>query len=278
MKMNAISRQIMTFAAAALLAPLANLNSFAAEPVWEEIKPAIFGDRAIHRGNPANVVLTTPYRSNDDRVVPVAVDAKFADGRTVRAVTIVIDENPMPVSAVFRFDNPRNSVAIAANMRFNGPSPIRTIVEASDGKLYMTESYVKTSGLGACASPPVNNPKEALASLGQMELSHPQAKIENGQNATRLTQKARLAIKHPNLTGLQMDQITLQYIPARYISNIEVQRGDELLFTVESGIALSENPEIEFDYHLNGSGPISVYVKDTDGTEFRREFPVGTGS
>ena len=278
MKKNAISRQIMTIAAAALLAPLVSLNSFAAEPVWDEIKPAIFGDRAIHRGNPANVVLTTPYRSSDDRIVPVAVNAQFADGRTVRAVTIVIDENPMPVSAVFRFDNPRNSVAIAANMRFNGPSPIRTIVEASDGKLYMTESYVKTSGLGACASPPVSNPTEALASLGQMELSHPEATIETGRNATQLTQKARLAIKHPNLTGLQMDQITLQYIPARYISNIEVQQGDELLFTVESGIALSEDPEIEFDYRLNGSGPISVYVKDTDGTEFRQEFPVGTGS
>lgn len=278
MKKRAISMPIVTAALAALLAPLAATNALAAEPVWAEIKPAIFGDRAIRHASPANVVLSAPYRSSDDRVVPVAVDAQFSDGRTVRAVTIVIDENPMPVSAVFRFDDPRSSVAIAANMRFNGPSPIRTIVEASDGTLYMSESYVKTSGLGACASPPVSNPKEALASLGQMELSHPQAPAQSSQNGTQLTQKARLAIKHPNLTGLQMDQITLQYIPARYISNIEVREGDERLFTIESGIALSEDPQIEFDYRLNGSGTISVIARDTDGTEFRHEFPVGTGS
>lgn len=265
----------LIFAAAALLAPA---TSVAGEPVWEEIKPAIFGDRAIHRSNPANIVLTTPYRSEDDREVPVAVNARFNDGRTVRAVTIVIDENPMPVSVVFRFDQPRNSIAVATRMRFNGPSPIRTIVEASDGKLYMSEGYVKTSGLGACASPPVNNPKEALASLGEMELTHPGAGTSRGQNISSLKQTARLAIRHPNLTGLQMDQITLQHIPARYISNIEVRQGEERLFTIESGIALSENPEIEFDYSLNGSGTLSVYARDTDGTEFRHDFPIGTGS
>ena len=278
MKKRAISGWVAAATVGAFLNPLAGMSAVASEPVWDEIKPAIFGDRAIHQGSPVNIVLTTPYRSNDDREVPVAVNAKFADGRTVRSVTIVIDENPMPVSAVVRFDDARRSFAIATNMRFNGPSPIRAVVETSDGKLYMREAYVKTSGLGACASPPVGDPKEALASLGQMELTNPLTDDENELRLTRVTQKARLAIKHPNLTGLQMDQITLQHIPARYISNIEIRQGDERLFTVESGISLSENPEIEFDYQLNGSGTIGVYARDTDGTEFRRQFPVGTGS
>jgi len=271
-------RRFAAIAVAAVLAPLAGTNCLAAEPVWDEIKPAIFGERTIYLGNPANIMLTTPYRSSDDREVPVEVSAKFSDGRTVRSVTVVIDENPMPVSAVFRFDDARSAVAVAANMRFNGPSPIRAIVETGDGKLYMSEAYVKTSGLGACASPPVSNPTEAFASMGQMTLKHSVAADQSSRNITQLTQTAQLKIKHPNLTGLQMDQITLQYIPARYISIIEVQQGEERVMTIESGIALSEDPQIRFDYRLNGSGTISVYVKDTDGTEFRQEFPAGTGS
>ncbi len=262
-------------ASALLLFSISVNGALAGEAAWADIKPAIFGDRAILPATPGMLAMTTPYRSADDREVPVAVSASFADGRTVRAVTVVIDENPMPVSAVFRFDAPRRSVSIATHMRFDGPSPIRTIVEASDGRLYMSESYVKTSGLGACASPPVNNPEDALAWLGNMELVHRQAPSGNMSSATRT---ARLKIMHPNLTGLQMDQITLQHIPARYISTIEVREGDEPVLTVESGIALSENPEIEFDYPLNGAETLSVYAKDTDGTEFRHDFPVGTGS
>ncbi|HSM39332.1 MAG TPA: quinoprotein dehydrogenase-associated SoxYZ-like carrier [Afifellaceae bacterium] len=262
-------------AAAMLLFSMTANGALAGEAAWADIKPAIFGDRAILPATPGMLAMTTPYRSEDDREVPVAVSASFVDGRTVRTVTVVIDENPMPVSAVFRFDAPRRSVSIATRMRFDGPSPIRTIVEASDGRLYMSESYVKTSGLGACASPPVNNPEDALARLGDMELVHGKAPSGNMSSATRT---ARLKIMHPNLTGLQMDQITLQHIPARYINTIEVREGDEPVLTVESGIALSENPEIEFDYPLNGAETLSVYAKDTDGTEFRHDFPVGTGS
>lgn len=278
MTVSAISRKL-AFALATLLVSSAGTPAFAGELAWAEIKPAIFGDRAILPATPGMLTMTTPYRSEDDREVPVAVTTAFGDERTVRAITIVIDENPMPVSAIFRFETPRRSVSIATMMRFNGPSPIRTIVETSDGRLYMSESYVKTSGLGACASPPVNNPDDALAWLGEMELTYPTSPGDPGmQNISSATRTAKLKIMHPNLTGLQMDQITLQYIPARYISHIEVSVGNEPVLTIESGIALSENPVIEFDYALNGSETLSVFARDTDGTEFRKEFPVGTGS
>jgi sulfur-oxidizing protein SoxY len=125
----------------------------------------------------------------------------------------------------------------------------------------------------------VNDPQVALTWLGNMELTHPAADgDEVASDMSGAIRTANLKIMHPNLTGLQMDQITLQHIPARYISRIEIREGDEPVLTVESGIALSENPEIEFDYALNGSQTLSVYARDTDGTEFRREFPVGTGS
>lgn len=244
--------------------------------VWADLKQMVYKDRTIL---PAltEVSLKTPYRAKDDRRVPIDVKAKFDDGRTVKKVTIIIDENPMPVSAIFEMKKQRKAVKFATHMRFNGPSPIRVIVEASDGKLYMKEQYVKTSGLGACAAPPIGDPKKLLVNLGTMKLE-PAKTAENTRRATQLKRAAHLQIKHPNLTGLQMDQITLQYILARFIKTIEVAHGKEDLFSLTASISLSENPDLTFDYLFNGSEKITVKAVDTDDTKFEKSFPVGLDS
>ena len=37
-------------------------------------------------------------------------------------------------------------------------------------------------------------------------------------------------IRHPNFTGMQMDQLTREYTPAKFVQEIEVKRGGELVF------------------------------------------------
>jgi len=55
------------------------------------------------------------------------------NGGKIKSVTIVIDENPMPVSLTVKPHQQRSSLWISANMRFNGPSPVRAIVETENG-------------------------------------------------------------------------------------------------------------------------------------------------
>ncbi|MEO1533416.1 MAG: thiosulfate oxidation carrier protein SoxY, partial [Pseudomonadota bacterium] len=135
---------------------------------WADLKAEIYGEREIA---PAlgQVVLEAPKRSADDRRVPIEVAARLRDGTAIRRVTLIIDENPMPVSAQFEFPEPRSAVRLGVDMRMNGPSPVRAVVETVDGRLLMTERLVKTSGLGACASPPVGDPAAAIAGIGQMQ-------------------------------------------------------------------------------------------------------------
>jgi len=249
----------------------------AAGEVWDEIRPAIFGDRPILEASEGAIRLTAPYRSTDDRTVPISLDTLFLDGRSVKSVTFVIDENPMPVTAVFEFDRQSPRVHLAANMRFNGPSPMRVVVETNDGQLFMREAYVKTSGQGACAAPPVTAMGDSIDGLGDMEFADLTPDAPSVQ-ATLIERSASLRIHHPNLTGLQMDQITLQYIPARYVNEIEVRQGDERLFTMKGGISLSENPEIAFSYRANGADRIGVRVTDTAGSVFARHFAIGAGT
>ena len=150
------------------------------------------------------------------------------------------------------------------------------MVEADDGSLYMVEKRVKTIGVGACASPPVNNPSEALASMGDMKLKD---EIADGAVAqSGATHVANLEVSHPNLTGLQKDQITLLYIPARYVDTFDVWQGEEKLMTVEAGISVAEDPKLNFAYRDNGSGKLKIRIEDTKGASFERVFDVNPGS
>jgi sulfur-oxidizing protein SoxY len=74
-------------------------------------------------------------------------------------------------------------------------------------------------------------------------------------------------IRHPNYSGLQMNQLTRHYIPAKFVDNIVLTQGGEPVFEMEGGISLSEDPVIGFDYKPNGN-PLHVRVKDTDGRTF----------
>ncbi len=76
-------------------------------------------------------------------------------------------------------------------------------------------------------------------------------------------------IRHPNYSGMQMNQLTGYYIPAKYVQEIEVKRGEELVFKIDAGISLSEDPNIRFTYAAGAGGDsIDVTAKDSDGKIF----------
>jgi sulfur-oxidizing protein SoxY len=262
---------LCTVVAACLVAGQARAGS-----AWDDIRPQAFGHRVIVDGH-GLLTFKAPYRAMDQRTVPISVAAAFRDGRTVKSVTFIVDENPMPVAATFRFADRRHQVAVGVNVRLDHESPIRAIVEASDGTLYMSARFVKASGLGVCAAPPAGDQLVAARTMGEMHLTDLTGS-DRAAGATHFRHRAALDIKHPQNTGLQMNQVTMLYIPLRYVSAIEVREGDAKLFDVKGSMTLSENPHIEFDYWPNGAGPLKIKVTDTSKTVWTREFPVRSGS
>ena len=85
-------------------------------------------------------------------------------------------------------------------------------------------------------------------------------------------------IRHPNNSGMQMDQLTHLYIPAHYIDKVVVRQGETLIFSMEGGISLSEDPNFRFSYAPNGAKTISVEAHDTKGNVFNQEWPIGEAS
>ena len=115
-----------------------------------------------------------PRRTNrplDQRAVPIEVEAKFADGRSVRAVTLIVDQNPTPVAARFDIGGKREHLKVSTLFRLNAGTDVRAIVEASDGQLYMAERFVKfAGGQAACSAPPSGSPEQIAATMGSMSL------------------------------------------------------------------------------------------------------------
>jgi sulfur-oxidizing protein SoxY len=239
-----------------------------AEPAWTWLRGEAFGERAVEPAG-AELALRAPARTEDDRATPLGVAADLPLGQTIRRMTLIIDENPMPVSAQVEMLQPIRAAAFGFTMRMNGPSPVRGVVETGDGRLLMREAIVKTTGVGACAAPPGVDEAEALATLGQMTLS---GAGTGPDSAPQLT----LEISHPSYSGLQMDQVTLLYTPMRYIQSLEVWADEMALFRITGSISYSENPRFTFDRPADAE-TLRVRMTDTDGAIFEKRFPLGSG-
>lgn len=255
---------------------LLSIGPALAGSAWDDVRPSAFGSRTIEDGS-AVIAFHAPYRAEDQRTVPLSVETAFKDGRKIKSVTFIVDENPMPVAAAFRFADNRDRARLAIDIRLDHASPVRAVVEASDGALYMVEKFVKASGAGVCAAPPAVDPVIAAKTMGQMKLTDLTGP-DSTAGATRFHRAAELSIQHPQLTGMQMNQITLLYTPMRYVNAIEVKQGDDVIFTLEGSMTLSENPRIVFDYQINGASTINVRTRDTNETEWRKEFPAGSNT
>jgi len=84
--------------------------------------------------------------------------------------------------------------------------------------------------------------------------------------------EAQIMLRHPQNSGLQMDQLTRLYIPPFFIENLKIWQGDDLVLAMDGGIAISEDPNIRFNYRPNGAAKFRVEAVDTSKKIFRDEW------
>ena len=253
---------------------------------WDDIRAIAFGEHHIEAAPDSAIALHAPYRASDDRRVPISAEVSLGQGQMIRKVYLVIDENPMPVSAVFEMERPTSHFDFGLTMRINGPGGIHLVVETTDGKLIEREGYIKTSGLGACAAPPGTDPVMALKTLGQMKLAlapaHREgmekrlARLASASPSEPIPVRAESSFRHPSLSGLQMDQVTLLYIPARFIETVKFATDDQPFFTMTGSISLSEDPALSVVLP-KGASVLKVNMTDTEGAAFEKTFPLIQG-
>jgi len=236
------------------------------EETWNSIKGDIFKDRPILDGS-GLVVLDAPRRAEDSALVPIGMHVNLGadDKRTLQSLTLVIDENPAPVAGTFTIGPHAGVTSISTRIRVNTYSYVRLVAELSDGKLYGVKAYVKASG--GCSAPAAANADATKSMLGQM-------KFRTFHAEANTLPEAQIMLRHPQNSGLQMDQLTRLYIPPFFIDNLKIWQGNELVVAMDGGIAISEDPNIRFNYKSNGAADFRVEAVDTSKHIFKDEWPI----
>ncbi len=237
------------------------------EDLWPDLREMLFEERPILDG--AGVVsLEAPYRAYDAAIVPITIGAEIpqTEERYIKSITLVIDENPAPVAAVFHL-TPQNGVAtISTRVRVNAYTNVRAIAETNDGSLYMASTFVKASG--GCSAPASKDHDEIMARLGKMKLKQ-STPVRMGE-----PNEVQLLISHPNYSGLQMNQITRNYVPAHFVQDVTVRYDGQPIMTVEGAISISQDPSFHFSYVPQGPGEFAVEVRDTEDQVFTRSWQI----
>jgi sulfur-oxidizing protein SoxY len=227
---------------------------------WDDIRKDAFGQREMLDGV-GKIALEAPVRAEDAAIVPITIRMPAAFAAGVKELTLIVDQNPSPLVAKFTYGNAAGSAdrVLATRIRIDQYSDVRAIAETTDGKLYMTAVFVKASG--GCSAPASSDPEQALKDMGKMRIKTA-AGTENGAEV------AQVMLKHPNISGMAMDQMSHTYPPARFIDKLSVTTGGKLIFSMEGGISLSEDPNFRFTYKGNPSDQMDVKASDSDGTQF----------
>jgi sulfur-oxidizing protein SoxY len=236
------------------------------EETWNSIRGDIFKDRPILDGS-GLVVLDAPRRAEDSALVPIGMRVNFADDdkRTLQSLTLVIDENPAPVAGTFTMGPHSGVTSISTRVRVNSYSYVRLVAELSDGKLYGVKTFVKASG--GCSAPTASNADASKSSLGQM-------KFRTFRADAGVQPEAQFMMRHPQNSGLQMDQMTRLYIPPYFVENLKIWQGDDLVMTMDGGIAIAEDPNIRFNYKSNGAADFHAEALDTSKHLFKDEWTI----
>lgn len=227
---------------------------------WKEIQKSIFGDRQI-AATDSLVKVDAPVRAMDAALVPITLTMPEKD--RIAGVHLVIDDNPSPYAAHIAFGPGADAGEIKLRVRVNNYTNIHAVVETKDGQLFETTKFVKASG--GCSAPMGMSDEEAMKGMGDMKLKFAEAQPGRPVEAT-------LMIRHPNFSGMQMNQITRDYTPARYINKVAITRGDQTILTLDGDISIASNPVINFGLQPEGRGPIKVVATDNQNGRWEHSF------
>jgi sulfur-oxidizing protein SoxY len=230
-----------------------NVKHTDSSPEWELLREKLFPGRSLESAA-SMVQLVVPLRAAYGASVPVRIVSKLPQsaGLYVRKITLLVDKNPSPVSAVLDLTPELGQADFETRLRVDEYSHIRVVSELSNGELHTDSRYVKVSG--GCSAPPN---RDQLQNIGKTILKMPEGIKGNGPTPVDLQ------VVHPNDTGFEMNQISLLYIPAHFVRSIRVTYARRILFDAELDFSISENPAFRFNFVPGAGGELKAEVVDS---------------
>jgi sulfur-oxidizing protein SoxY len=266
---NTVGRflSVLSLSLIALAAMAADDSASPDTEIWRKVRADLFGDRPLaDDATTGTIVLEMPARAADAAVVPLAVRVRSSPGDApIKKLYIVIDRNPSPIAGIFEFGEGSGGPELETRVRIEEYTWVRVIAERADGSLLVAQRFIKAAG--GCSAPAGKSLAERLAGMGQMKWridppADPSAPVS-----------VQLMIRHPNNSGLAMDQSTHLYDPPYYVRNLRVTRGEELVFAADVDFSISENPAFRFILRPGKGGALRAKVTDSNERIFESSAP-----
>ncbi|WP_234413854.1 quinoprotein dehydrogenase-associated SoxYZ-like carrier [Ideonella sp. A 288] len=234
-----------------------------ASAIWQKVRASLFQTRPIASDGDAVLSLELPVRAEDAAIVPIAIKTRWAQtpARYIEKVYLVIDNNPSPIAAIFKFTPLSGRADIETRVRIDEYTHVRAIAETNDGQLHMVTRFVKASG--GCSAPPGKDAQAALATLGRMRI-----RVEGTPTGTEPV-LAQLMISHPNNSGLAMDQVSRLFTPAHFVRQVNVTYAGQPVMSADVDFSISENPNFRFYFVPRGDGELKAEVIDSNDLRFQ---------
>lgn len=219
------------------------------------LKSQFFAGKTIEEMD-AVIELEAPYRAEDPAIVPVKVSSKIpqTQNKYIKKIWVFVDNNPFPFVGEFEFFPESGKADLAMRVRVNTYSNIRAIAETNDGKFSMSKKFVKASG--GCSAPIGADLDEAMKRLGKVKF-----RLDEGMQTGQPTQ-AQLMISHPNITGMQMDQMTRFVRKSHFIDQLKVTFNNKPVLNAKIDIAISADPNFRFYFVPDKSGELKAEFSD----------------
>lgn len=202
------------------------------------------------------VTLETPYRAEDPALVPISIKSKIEQtpARYIKKMQVFVDNNPYPFVGEFELSPDNGKADLAMRIRVNTYSNVRVIAELNNGELHMHKQFVKASG--GCSAPIGADLDAAMQRLGKMKF-----RLDDSVKADTPS-LAQLLISHPNITGMQMDQVTRFIKKSHFIEKLKVSFNDKPVLTAKIDIAISADPNFRFYFVPKSSGVLKAEISD----------------
>ncbi len=226
------------------------------ESTWNDVlKDQYFAGQKIVESDDV-IEIDAPYRAEDPALVPIKIISKIpqTSSRYIKKVTLFVDKNPYPFVGEFELTPFSGRADLALRVRVNTYSFVRAVAQMNNGDLFMSKKFVKASG--GCSAPIGADLDAAMQRLGKMKFRLDQG-VKTGEPTL-----AQMLISHPNITGMQMDQVTRFIKKSHFVDQLKVTFNDQPVLIANTDIAISADPNFRFYFMPTQSGVLKAEFTD----------------
>jgi sulfur-oxidizing protein SoxY len=240
----------------------------AQSPYWGPIRQIMFGDRVINPDNRDVIRVYLNLRADDASTVPVVVKAQIdqTEKEYIKSIYLIVERNPSPTAGVFHFTPGSGRAQVETRLRFEDYSFVRAVAEMNDGRLYMSQRWVKAAG--GCSAP--NGKKLSESLLGKMKL-----RFDDDMITYHKPNLVQVLIRHPNESPLAANFVEGD-VP-QFVRSVKVTFDGKPVMDAEVDFSLSDNPNFRFFFTPEEKGELKIEVEDTHDRKFSHSINISEG-